>query len=79
LFEKNLDNLSLKDFIKLKSDNYYLNANYKDVWGDGWIVFGGISGSLDKDWIDFNSDKIQSFVTLGELKFTVSKKILPGS
>jgi outer membrane receptor for ferrienterochelin and colicin len=79
LFEKNLDNLSLKDFIKLKSDNYYLNANYKDVWGDDWVVFGGISGSLDKDWIDFNSDKVQSFVTLGQIKFTVSKKLLPGS
>lgn len=75
LYVPNLDNFPQKDHYNLKTENYFSNASYRDIWGDDWNVFGGISASLDKDRIKIVGDEIAQDQTLIQSKFTANKKI----
>lgn len=79
LYMPNLDNLVTKDHIKMWTDNYYLNVSYRDVLGDDWSLFGGLSYSNDKDWITPNSDNAESKEQLSQGKFTLTKRIIGSS
>ncbi|MEW6194956.1 MAG: TonB-dependent receptor [Bacteroidota bacterium] len=79
LYMPNLDNLVSKDHIKMRTDNYYLNISYRDVLGEDWSIFGGVSYSNDKDWITPNADNAESKEQLAQGKFTLTKRIIGSS
>jgi len=79
LFMPNLDNVNMKDHFKMKSDNFYFNTNYRDIIGDDWTLFGGVSHSFDGDKINFTNDKIETSERLTQGKISVSKKLFGAS
>jgi hypothetical protein len=79
LYMPNLDNLASKDHFNLRSNNYYFNTSYRDVLGDDWTVFSGISFSVDKDNIHPNSDNVESTEKLAQGKVTLTKRIFGSS
>lgn len=79
LYTKNLNTLSLKDYTKIKSNNYYINLSHKDIFGDDWTIFTGASFSLDKDMINLNSDKIDQDENLNQGRVTITKQVLNNS
>ena len=79
LYTKNLDNLSMKNYTRLRSDNYYLNLSHKDIVGDDWTIFTGASFSLDKDMIDLNSDNVDQNENLNQGRVTITKQVLSNS
>jgi len=79
LYTENLDDLSVKDFTKLRSDNYYSNLTYREILGDDWTLFAGASFSLDKDWIDLNSDEVKQDEILNQGRIVVTKQLFNSS
>jgi hypothetical protein len=79
LYTENLDDLSKKDFTRVKSDNYYSNINYREILGDDWTIFTGASFSLDQDRFELNTDKINQDEILNQGRVNVSKKIFKSS
>jgi hypothetical protein len=79
LYTKNLDNLSLRDYTKLRSDNYYINLSHKDIVGDDWTIFTGASFSIDKDKFNLNSDKVKQDENLNQGRVTITKQVLNNS
>ncbi|MBT8377979.1 MAG: TonB-dependent receptor [Ignavibacteria bacterium] len=79
LYTENLDDLSKKDFTRVKSDNYYSNINYKEILGDDWTLFAGASFSLDQDRFELNTDKINQDEILNQARVNVSKQIFKSS
>lgn len=75
LYLPNLDNFPSKDHYSLKSNNYYSNVSYRDIWGDEWNVFGGASYSLDQDRMVIAGNSISSDQMLVQSKITANKKI----
>ena len=55
--QPNLDTGS-KDTISIDNDYFYLNASYKDILNSKWSIRGGLSSTLNKEDIGFNSDQI---------------------
>ncbi len=79
LFMENLDDHSAKDYFGLRSDNYYSNLSYREILGDDWALFAGASFSLDKDWIDLNSDKVKQDEILNQARVSVTKQVFNSS
>ena len=79
LYTENLNDLSKKDFTKLRSDNYYSNLSYREILGDDWALFAGASFSLDKDWIDLNSDKVKQDEILSQARVSVTRQVFNSS
>jgi len=79
LYTENLDDFSTKDFTKLRSDNYYSNLTYREILGDDWTLFAGASFSLDKDWIDLNSDEVKQDEILSQGRIVVTKQLFNSS
>ncbi|NNG27496.1 MAG: carboxypeptidase-like regulatory domain-containing protein, partial [Ignavibacteriaceae bacterium] len=79
LYTENLDDLSTKDYTRLRSDNYYSNITYREILGDEWTLFTGASFSLDKDWIDLNSDRVKQEEILNQGRITVTKQVFNSS
>ncbi len=79
LFTENLDDLSKKDYTKLRSANYYSNLSYKEILGDDWALFTGASFSLDKDWFDLNTDKVEQDEILSQGRINVTKQVFNSS
>jgi len=55
--QPNLDTGS-KDTISIDNDYFYLNASYKDVLNSKWSIRGGLSSTVNKEDIGFNSDQV---------------------
>lgn len=79
LFTENLNDLSKRDFTKLRSDNYYSNLSYREILGDDWALFAGASFSLDKDWFDLNSDKVKQDEILNQARVSVTRQVFNSS
>ena len=79
LYTQNLDDLSIKDYTRLKSENYYSNFTFREILGDDWTVFAGASFSLDKDKFELNTDNIQQDEILNQGRASVTKQILNNS
>jgi len=79
LFTENLDDPSAKHYFGLRSDNYYSNLSYREILGDDWALFAGASFSLDKDWIDLNSDKVKQDEILNQARVSVTKQVFNSS
>jgi hypothetical protein len=75
LYSPDLDDIPNKDFLKMNSDNYYLNANYRDIFGGDWSFFAGLSYSYDIDKINISPDNIRDIDRMGQAKVTVTKSI----
>jgi len=76
---ENLDNLSVKDFLGIRSDNYYTNINYGDLVGDDLTIFTGASFSYDKDKFNLNSDIVKQDEQLSQVKITITKQAFGSS
>ena len=76
LFNLNLDDLVTKEYFGSKDYNFFLNANYREVFGNDWAFFAGYSFSDDNQKIDLTSDKIVNDEKLNTAKVTVSKEII---
>ena len=79
LYTENLDDLSKKDFTRVKSENYYSNLSYREILGDDWTLFAGASFSLDKDKFELNRDKINDDVILNQGRIAVTKQVFKTS
>lgn len=79
LYQENLDNISSKDFFQLNSKNFYLNTSYRDILGEDWSFFAGISYSKDLDDIKINNDIIDANEELSQGKLTIIKSLFDGS
>ncbi len=76
LYNLNLDDLVTKEYFGSKNYNFFLNANYREVFGNDWAFFAGYSFSDDNQKIDLTSDKIVNDEKLNTAKVTVSKEII---
>ena len=76
LYNLNLDDLVTKEYFGSKDYNFFLNANYREVFGNDWAFFAGYSFSDDNQKIDLTSDKIVNDEKLNTAKVTVSKEII---
>ena len=79
LYTENLDDLSQKNFTRVRSDNYYSNISYREILDDDWTFFAGASFSLDKDKFELNSDKIDQDEILNQGRIAVTKQVLKSS
>ncbi len=76
LYNLNLDDLITKEYFGSKDYNFFLNANYREVFGNDWAFFAGYSFSDDNQKIDLTSEKIENDEKLNTAKVTVSKEII---
>ncbi len=76
MYNLNLDDLVTKEYFGSKDYNFFLNANYREVFGNDWAFFAGYSFSDDNQKIDLTSDKIENDEKLNTAKVTVSKEII---
>jgi len=75
----NLDNLSQKFFFSQKSNNFFINTNYRDIiLGDG-TLFAGYSFSVDKVGNDINADKVKRDDIFHTGKITITKNLFANS
>ena len=75
----NLDNLSQKNFFAQKSNNFFINTNYRDIiFGDG-TLFAGYSFSVDKINNDINFDKVKLDDIFQTGKITITKNLFANS
>jgi CarboxypepD_reg-like domain len=70
-----LDNFSRKDFYRQKSSNFFINTNYRDIFGDDWTIFAGYSYSIDKVNNDINSDRAKQDDIFQTGKVTITKNL----
>ena len=76
---ENPDDIFLKDYFGLRSDNYYSNLSFNEIFGEDWTFYAGASFSLDKDRYDLNADKVKQDEILNQGKIYVSKHIINSS
>lgn len=76
LFIPNLDSLPFKDHFNQKSDNFFLNTNYREIFGDDWTLFAGYSVGVDKEKDKINSDNANKDDLFHTAKLTITKSIL---
>ncbi len=79
LYNLNPDDLVTKEYFGSKDYNYFLNTNYREIFGDDWTFFAGYSFSDDNQKIDLMSDKVLNDEKLNTAKVTVSKQIFSKS
>jgi hypothetical protein len=79
LYSDNLDDLSRKDFTRVRSDNYYSNISYRELFGDDWTLFAGASFSLDKDKFELTMDKINQDEILNQGRINITKQVFESS
>lgn len=79
LFTPDLDDLSSKEFFRLKGGNLFLNTNFREILWDDWAVFAGYSYSLDEDKFDIETDRINQKDIFHAGKFTVQKNLFSNS
>lgn len=75
LYTPNLNNLSVKDFTRIKGGNFFFNTSYKEIFGEDWTFFSGYSYSHDEDNINLNDNRITQRERLNTGKVTVTKGI----
>ena len=76
LYNLNLDDLVTKEYFGSKDYNYFLNTNYREIFGNDWTFFAGYSFSDDNQKIDLTSDRVVNDEKLNTAKVTVSKEII---
>lgn len=79
LYTQNLNNLSSKDYLRVKSGNFFFNSNYRDILGEDWTFFAGYSFSVDYDKISLTQDRVNQDEIFHTGKVTVSKRITGNS
>jgi hypothetical protein len=79
LYSENLDDLSKKDYTRVRSDNYYSNLSYREILSDEWTLFAGASFSLDKDKFELNADNIKQDEILNQGRIAVTKQVFNSS
>lgn len=76
---QNLNNITQKDFFAQKSNNFFINTNYRDIiFGDG-TLFAGYSFSVDKIKNDINVDKVKRDDIFQTGKITITKNLFANS
>ncbi|MCF8243441.1 MAG: TonB-dependent receptor [Melioribacteraceae bacterium] len=76
---EDIDNPGNKTSFGIRSDNYYVNLNYREILGDDWTIFTGASFSYDLDKINISADKVKQDEQLAQTKVTVTKGITDNS
>jgi vitamin B12 transporter len=76
LYFPNLDSLPQKDFYHQKSNNFFVNTNYRDILWDDWTLFAGYSMGIDKIDNKINTDLANTDDIFHTGKFTITKNIL---
>lgn len=75
LYFPNLDSLPQKDFYRQKTNNVFINTNFREILWDDWTLFAGYSVGIDKVNNKINlsqGDKDDIFHTG---KFTITKNV----
>jgi len=75
LYNLNLDDLVTKEYFGSKDYNFFLNTNYREIFGDDWTFFAGYSFSDDNQKVNLTSDKIVNNEKLNTAKVTVTREI----
>lgn len=75
LYNLNLDDLTTKEYFGSDDYNFFLNANYREIFGNDWTFFAGYSFSDDNQKIKLTSDKIINDEILNTGKVTISKQV----
>jgi len=75
----NLDNLSQKNFFSQKSNNFFINTNYRDIFWDDWAFFAGYSFSVDNEKNNINTDRVKQDDIFHTGKFTITKNLFANS
>ena len=76
LYFPNLDSLPQKDFYKQKSNNFFVNTNYRDILWDDWTLFAGYSTGIDKIDNEINNNFAENDDVFHTAKITMTKNIL---
>lgn len=79
LYTQNLDDLSKKDFFRVKGGNFFANTNLREILWDDWAVFAGYSFSIDQDNFEIDVNKIKQEDIFHSGKFTVQKSLYDNS
>jgi len=75
-----INNIPNKNYLKMRSGNYYFNSSYKDIFGEDWSFFAGISYSYDVDKTDIRPDVYTKEADkLGQARITITKRIMGSS
>ncbi|MEO8232806.1 MAG: TonB-dependent receptor [Ignavibacteriota bacterium] len=76
LYSPNLDSLPVKDFFRQKSNNLFVNTNFREILWDDWTIFAGYSLGIDKENDKINLDQADKDDIFHTGKFTITKNIL---
>ena len=76
LYFPNLDSLPQKDFYQQKSNNFFVNTNYRDILWDDWTLFAGYSTGIDKIDNEINNNFAENDDVFHTAKITMTKNIL---
>lgn len=75
LYTQNLDDISKKDFFRVRGGNFFFNTNLREILWDDWAVFAGYSFSIDEDNFNVDVDKINQEDVFHTGKLTVQKNL----
>ena len=75
----NLDNLSQKNFFAQKSNNFFINTNYRDIIFSDGTLFAGYSFSVDNVKNDINIGKVTRDDIFQTGKVNVTKNLFANS
>ena len=75
-FDVIIDDINLADGFRfgLKNRNLYLNASYKNVLENDWIVFGGVSFTNDHSDLNSINDDVTNDENSAHIKFKLRKR-----
>ena len=76
LYFPNLDSLPQKDFYRQKSNNFFVNTNYRDIIWDDWTLFAGYSVGVDKIDNEINNNLANTDDIFHTGKVTITKNVL---
>lgn len=68
----NINDPEKLQIVDLKEYNGYFNTTYKDVIGEKWVSFAGVSYSNDRSDYQFDKDELDEKVQVTEGKYTVT-------
>lgn len=76
LYFPNLDSLPHKDFYQQKSNNFFVNTNYRDILWNDWTLFAGYSVGIDNIDNEINNNFADNDDVFHTGKLTMTKNIL---
>lgn len=68
-----------KSRFSLENQNIYLNSSYKEMLGDKWSLFTGVSYANDKDKLFVDTMDISSDEELGQAKVIFTRQVFTNS